>query len=73
MAKKIRKRRTSPANLFVKLLIPWVAMGAIAYSMFSMGFSDLETYGTALAGALAVTFMIRILDRKRTLDPNRQS
>ncbi len=65
MAKKIRKRPPSHARLFVKLLIPWVVMIAIAVAAFSAGYSDLFAYGVALAGALAVTFLIHLLDRKR--------
>lgn len=65
MARKIRKRPPSPMALFIKLLIPWIVMAAIAVAAFSAGYSDLVAYSAALSGALAVTFIIHLLDRKR--------
>jgi len=65
MAKKIRKRQPSMATLFVKLLIPWIVMGGIAIAVMSAGYSDLAAFGAALSGALAVTYLIHLLDKKR--------
>lgn len=65
MAKKIRKKPPSFAGLFIKLLIPWITMAAIAIAAFSAGYSDLFAYGAALVGALAVTYLIHYLDRKK--------
>jgi len=70
MARKIRKRPPSLATLFIKLLIPWVVMGAIAVAAFSAGYSDLFVYGTALSGALVVTFLIHLMDRKARMRRN---
>ena len=59
MAKKIRKRRTSPMSLFILILIPWIVMGLLAVVLFSIGASDTVAIIVALAGSLVVTILIR--------------
>ncbi len=66
MAKKIRKRRTSPAQLFVYLLLPWIVMGVVAYALFAAGTADYIAIITGLASSLLVTLVIRQRMPKRT-------
>ncbi len=66
MAKKIRKRRTSPAQLFAYLLLPWIVMGVVAYALFAAGTADYIAIITGLASSLLVTLVIRQRMPKRT-------
>lgn len=66
MAKKIRKRRTSPLQLFGYLLLPWIVMGAVAYSLFLAGAEDYVAILVGLACSLLITFIIRQRMPKRT-------
>jgi membrane associated rhomboid family serine protease len=66
MAKKIRKRRTSPMQIFVLLLIPWVIMGAVAYGLYVAGAEDYVAIIAGLAASLLVTMIIRQRMPKRT-------
>jgi len=66
VAKKIRKRRTSPAQLFVYLLLPWIVMGVVAYALYVAGTADYIAIITGLASSLLVTLVIRQRLPKRT-------
>lgn len=65
MAKKIRKRRPSLMWLLGRLAIPWIVMGAVVFAVLAAGHSDLAAWGAGLAGALAVTFLIRFMDDRK--------
>lgn len=64
MAKKIRKRRPSFAQIIILLLIPWIVMGLIAYAGSSAGWSEPAVYGAALAGALGTTLFVHLFLKK---------
>jgi hypothetical protein len=59
MAKKIRKRRTNPLQLFGLLLLPWIVMGAVAYALYRAGADDYIAILVGLASSLLATFIIR--------------
>jgi len=67
VARKLRKRRTSPFRLFVEILIPWVVMALVAISLDLAGMSFETTIVVAVASALAVTFLISRYERARIL------
>lgn len=64
MAKKIRKRRQSLAQVLILLMIPWIVMGLIFFAGVSAGWSELVVYGAALAGALATTLFVHLYLKK---------
>lgn len=66
MAKKIKKRRTSPAQLFGYLLLPWIVMGTVAYALYAAGAADYIAIITGLASSLLVTLVIMQRMPKRT-------
>ena len=67
MARKLRKRRTSPSRLFVEILIPWVVMALVAISLDLADVSFETTIVVAVASALAATFLINRYERARIL------
>lgn len=66
MAKKLRKPKTSLRLLFVELLIPWIIMAfAAAIMSLVFGLPDYVSILTALACALAATYLIQDYERKK--------
>jgi hypothetical protein len=66
MAKKIRKRRTTPMQLFAYLLLPWVVMGVVAYGLYAAGAEDYIAIIAGLASSLLITLIVRQRLPKRT-------
>lgn len=65
MAKKLRRRRRSPAVLAVELLIPWIVMAGTALMLFAAGYSELTVYAVSLLAALVVTVLIHLYEKSR--------
>jgi len=67
MAKKLRKVRRPLWVVFIQLLIPWVAMGAVAVAASAAGAPTYLVFILAMAGALAVTWAVFWLSRPRRI------
>jgi len=66
MAKKIRRRATTPLHyLFLELLLPWIVMGLVAVAGAEAGLSAVLIFVLAIAGALATTYLMHVLEKSR--------
>jgi hypothetical protein len=66
MARKIRKRSTTPPlYLFFELLLPWIVMGLVAVAGSKVGLSLELIFILSIAGALATTVLMQLLEKDR--------
>lgn len=67
---KVEPRRPGPStmSLFILLLIPWIMMGVVAYSLAGTNLPDSAIVVISLGVALVSTFIVgRYVRRKRPM------
>lgn len=65
MARKVRKRPKSLAIVFLELLLPWLVMAAVAAVAASILASVYLVVSVSLGAALAATYAIHLLEKRR--------